>query len=86
MDTQMTPQLDVIVNSPNRLIWEGKAQSVSSENSTGVFDILPEHANFVTMIENKPIVIRTGLKEEIFQYDNAVLSVKGNLLTIYAEI
>ena len=86
MDTQTAPQLDVIVNSPDHLIWEGKAYSVSAENSTGVFDILPGHANFVTMVEGKPIIVRTGLKEEVFQYSNVLLSVKDNLLTIYAEI
>jgi len=86
MEVQASPQLEVVVNSPDRLIWEGKAYSVSSENSTGPFDVLPEHANFVTMIEKKPITIRTGLKEEVFQYDNAVLSVKDNVLTVYAEI
>jgi len=67
MKDQIAPQLEVVVNSPDKLIWEGKAYSISSENSAGVFDILPEHANFVTMIENKPITIRTGLKEEVFQ-------------------
>jgi len=79
-------QLNIIINSPDKLIWEGKATSVSSENSTGVFDILPGHSNFVTMIEGKPIVVQTDTSEETFKYENAVLSVKGGVVIIYADI
>ena len=79
-------EFDVIVNSPSKLIWEGKATSVSSENSKGKFDILPEHANFITMIEDKPITIRTGTTDRTLRYDNAVLSVKSGSVTIYAGI
>ena len=83
-----TPEtLKVVINSPDELIWEGEAESVSSENSTGKFDVLAEHANFVTMITNKPITIRTvGGKNQVFSYKTAVLSVRGGRVTIYAEI
>lgn len=79
-------QINVIVNSPDKLIWEGRADSVSSENTEGTFDILPEHANFVTMIENKPVVVRSGGTQKEFQYQNAVLVVRGKMVTIYAGI
>ncbi len=79
-------KLKVIINSPNKLIWEGVASSVSSKNSAGSFDILPEHANFITMIQNEPIVIRTLSKDKVFTYENSVLSVYGGNVTIYTEI
>ena len=78
--------LNVVINSPNKLIWEGRASSVSSKNSTGTFDILPEHANFITMIEREPIVVRTGTGDQTFTYDNAVVSVQDGNVTIYAGI
>jgi len=77
----------VTVVSPDERIWEGKAYSISSENSAGKFDILPEHANFVTIIKNKPIVIRTeNKKEQIFTYKNAVLAINNGKVAIYADI
>jgi len=46
--------------------WRGEAASVSSENSQGPFDILWGHANFVTIVHNKPLILRrdgTVIKE-----------------------
>ncbi len=79
-------KLKVIINSPNKLIWSGVATSVSSKNSAGPFDVLPEHANFITMIQNDPIVVRFLDKEHVFTYKNAVLSVYNGIVTIYTEI
>lgn len=76
----------VSINSPDELIWEGMANSVSSKNSSGPFDILPEHANFITMIEGDPIIVRFLDKEHVFKYSNAVLSVYNNIVTVYTEL
>ncbi len=85
----MDPQkekLKVIINSPDKIIWNGVATSVSSKNSAGSFDVLPEHANFITMIQNEPIIVRFLDKEHIFTYKNSVLSVYNGIVTIYTEI
>ncbi len=76
----------VRINSPSELVWEGVAVSVSSKNSAGSFDILPEHANFITMIQNEEIIIRTLNKEHSFVYKHAVLSVYAGNVTIYADV
>ena len=78
--------LNITINSPEKIIWEGRASSVSSENSAGKFDVLPGHANFVTMIEGKPIVVRQGAQEEKFDYPNALFSVNHGDVIIYADI
>ncbi len=77
---------DVIINSPNELIWKGTANSISSKNSDGPFDILPEHANFITIIQNEPITAISEGKEHSFKYESAVLSVYNGAVTIYTEI
>lgn len=77
--------LSVIIRSEEEeTAWEGKADSVSSCNSQGEFDILPKHANFVTIIKNKPIEIqKKGVLEKIIQPALAVLSVREDVVTIY---
>ena len=75
--------LNVEINSPEKLIWEGQAKSVSSENSSGPFDILPYHANFITIIEDHPVKINTGLKIEEFHYTNAIIYASKNKVLIY---
>jgi F0F1-type ATP synthase epsilon subunit len=80
-------ELLVVVATPDEQIWEGKAESVSSENSAGTFDILPQHANFVTMIKGKPIIVRTQSDgEKTFTYKNAVITVKEDKVSIYTDI
>ena len=54
--------LNVKIISPTQTIFEGEAYSVSSSNSTGKFDILPFHANFITMVQKKPILLRVKKK------------------------
>lgn len=78
----------VVVTSPDEVIWEGEAESVSSENSAGAFDILPEHANFVTIIQKgSPITVRTVDKKTMnLGYRNAVLAVKEGKVDIYADL
>ena len=82
----MKPLLTVRINSPEKLIWEGKAEAISSENFQGKFDILPQHANFITMIENKPIKITTPTEVFDYNFPNAVIYIHNNLVMVYTNI
>lgn len=82
----MTSLLSVSIHSPEKVVWEGKAQSVSSVNSQGPFDILPFHANFISIIENKPIKIKTPEKTLEFTFPNAVIYTRTNIVSIYSNI
>jgi len=79
--------LHVTITSPKKDLFTGEASSVSSANSVGKFDILPEHANFVTLIEKHPIIIRPPKgKSIVFNFALAVISVNSNKVTIYTDI
>lgn len=82
----MQEKLFVSVNSPEKIVWEGEADAVSSENSRGVFDILPGHANFITIVEKKPILVHRQDGDRGFQFDTAILYVRSNNLTIYTNV
>ena len=75
--------LSVEIASPEKQIWESKALSVSSVNSAGPFDILPMHANFITIVENQSININTGAKIEKFLFQNAIIYTTHNKVIIY---
>lgn len=68
-------------------LWRGEGTSLSSENSQGPFDILWGHANFITIIHEKPIVIRQD-KNVIKKLtpQTAVIYVKGSEVKVYTEI
>ncbi|MDO8638203.1 MAG: hypothetical protein Q7R43_01410 [Candidatus Daviesbacteria bacterium] len=79
--------LQVSITSPKKELFTGEASSVSSTNSVGKFDILPEHANFVTLIEKQPIIIRPPKgKQVVFNFSLAVISVNSNKVSIYTDI
>jgi F0F1-type ATP synthase epsilon subunit len=76
--------LEVIVNDEDKgVVWSGEATAVSSINSQGEFDILPQHANFITLIEGHPIYIAqtTGRRELV--YPAAVIYAESDKVSIY---
>lgn len=79
--------LSVRVSNPDSVLWLGEANSVSSHNSQGDFDILPRHANFITIIQNKPIIVRVrgGGKKE-FRFDSAIIYTHSDSVQIFANI
>jgi hypothetical protein len=56
--------LKVKILSPTQTIYDGEAVSVSSVNSMGKFDILPYHANFITLVQKNPVILRVKKKGE----------------------
>lgn len=90
------PKLTVSILSPQQILYQGPALSVSSKNSSGKFDILPEHANMVTFIENFPITLRipalpTGgqggdeTQKKEFKFPMAIMYVTNNIVKVYAQ-
>lgn len=79
--------LKVLILSPKQIIYEGEALAVSSKNSTGKFDILPQHANFITLVENQPITttLQTG-KRLVFKFPMAIIYNSDNVIKIYTDI
>ncbi|MCH8889289.1 hypothetical protein IID26_02610 [Patescibacteria group bacterium] len=79
--------LSVRVSNPDAVLWLGEADSVSSRNLQGDFDILPQHANFITIIQNNPIIIqiRGGEKKE-FHFDSAIIYTYKDSVQIFANI
>ena len=79
--------LNVQIFSPKGVLWEGKAQAVSSVNSQGAFDLLPEHAHFISLVEKDPVTVvsETGNTQE-FKFDTAVVRLFDDQVTIYVDI
>ncbi|MCL4366129.1 hypothetical protein M1437_02785 [Patescibacteria group bacterium] len=81
------PTLHVRIISPQQVILDTQAVSVSSKNSQGDFDILPQHANFITMIEHSPIIVRLpGKKHLTFGFPLAIVLTNNNTVNIYTYI
>ena len=85
--TMSNSTLHVRIISPQQLILETDAKSVSSKNLQGNFDILPQHANFITLIENFPITIQpVGQKPLVFKFPLAIIFTTENRVNVYTYI
>lgn len=75
-------QLQVVIREKAKLIWEGQAETVSSTNANGNFDVLPEHAHYVGKIE-KYLIVRSGLKELKWEIGHGIMRVKDDAVEVY---
>lgn len=84
-----TPQqntLFVSIKSPEGILFEGSAIAVSSFNDDGPFDILPMHANFISIIKKKLVLFETKDKVKEFKVDNAILKASENFIRVFLGI
>ena len=82
MDEQPLYSLMVYVRDPERLLFSGQVESITSYNDKGLFDVLPIHENFITIIHDKVIVRpKGGIKE--FPLTKGILKVEENEVQIF---
>jgi F-type H+-transporting ATPase subunit epsilon len=75
--------LSVKVLSPTQTLYDGPANSVSAKNRLGPFDILPEHANFFSLLTQGNISINTGVKIFSFKALHGIIKVSNNKVTLF---
>jgi F0F1-type ATP synthase epsilon subunit len=63
--------------------YQGKAEVVSSRNRLGEFDILPGHANFITLISDELTILTPEKKKIVYQFKNGVLEVSEDKVNIF---
>jgi F0F1-type ATP synthase epsilon subunit len=65
------------------VFFEGEAESVSSENQLGKFDVLPQHANFISLIFNEVIIVTPKKEKIVYHFEKGVLTVRKNEVRIF---
>jgi hypothetical protein len=75
------------VASPFNTYYEGQAFSITAENDTGLFDILPKHHNFMCLLKPCTIVIRTDKGEEQkIDIGGGLMHVKADKVAVFLDI
>ncbi|OGV92494.1 hypothetical protein A3B57_01655 [Microgenomates group bacterium RIFCSPLOWO2_01_FULL_47_10] len=78
-------KLKVLIKSRKQTLFDGDALAITSNNEDGVFDILPHHANFITMIKDF-VVVKTQNEDQKFEVKRGVLEVSGNNVSLYLTV
>ena|SRR3989338_2922639 len=86
-------QIHLTVMNFEDIVYEGNVIALSSENEQGVFDILPLHTNFISIIRKKitlyesegvkkDIPIKTGILKAIENNVSVFLGLEGTQIDL----
>lgn len=81
------PTLSVKVYAPFQVYYEGEAYSLSAENATGPFDVLPHHHNFLSMLIPCTLRIQPAEGEEKeIKLNRALMHVKQGKVSVFVDV
>jgi len=74
--------LDVVILSPEEIIFEGKAESVILPGEQGTLEILSFHKNLLSRLLSGSVIV----DGRIFSIQRGIVKVKDNTVTIVSEV
>lgn len=77
--------LTVIAQNREKVLYSGQAAAITSINDKGVFDVLPQHENFITLIKEKVIIHPTLKENKEIQIENGIVRVYKDKVYIYVN-
>lgn len=78
--------MHIKVYSPFVLYYDDIGYSISGQNATGPFDILPKHHNFMTLLLPCELVIRSPRGEQKFRISGGLMHVKADNVIVFLDI
>ena len=81
----MEPKIHVTIKNRQNIYFDGEVSAITSFNDLGLFDILPKHENFISLIKNKIILHNKNQQKEL-KIDQGLLKVRDNKVDIYLGI
>ena len=74
------------VVSREGVIFDGEVNSITSYNEKGIFDVLAQHANFISLISKGLTVRDTENVVKEIKFDNALLKAYKNNVEVYVGV
>lgn len=79
-------ELYLKVFSPEKVFFEGEIKSLTSINEDGRFDVLSEHANFISIIRETLVISHKNGENQEIKIDGGVIKVHENKISVYLGI
>lgn len=79
------PNLTVVIRNRDKVLFNGQAQAISSVNDRGVFDILAQHENFISLIKDKVVIHPTLKENKEIKIENGILRAYKDKIYIYVN-
>ena len=78
--------LNVIIHNKQGILYDQQIEAVTSKNDKGIFDILPRHENFISVIKENIILHRKINESQEMKIENGIMRVYKNNVNIYIGI
>lgn len=92
MSNQQPPQqplssttLHITVINKDGIVTDEDASAVTSYNKIGVFDVLPMHENFISLIKDE-LIIHKGNESKKINIKDGIMKVTDNQVKVYLGI
>ena len=77
--------MDVQIITPDKNLYDGKADLVTVPGTSGSIGILNNHAPLVSSLKNGEVKVILNEKEEFFKIDGGVVEVSQNKVVVIAS-
>ena len=77
--------LTVVVRNRENVLYSGQVAAVTSINDKGIFDVLPQHENFISLIKEKVIIHPTLKENKEIQIENGIVRVHKDKVYVYVN-
>ncbi|HEV7454802.1 MAG TPA: hypothetical protein VGO07_06100 [Candidatus Saccharimonadales bacterium] len=81
--------MHIKVYSPFKTYFNEDGYSLTGENATGPFDVLPHHHNFMTLLGACELIIKpvnTPPEEQRIRISGGLMHVKADQVTVFLDI
>jgi F0F1-type ATP synthase epsilon subunit len=84
---QKSTTMNVKIYAPFKVYYDGPAASVTAVNGVGPFDVLPNHHNFISLLQPSNIVVRTpGKPDFTMKVSRGVMHVKADEIKVFLDV
>jgi F0F1-type ATP synthase epsilon subunit len=79
-------KIHVMVRNRRQLLFDEDVKAITSKNDTGIFDILPEHSNFISVLKESITLHKMDGTEQVIPLQNGVIKVKDSGIKCYIDL
>jgi len=80
------PIMHIKVYSPYMVYFDEDGYSISAENDTGTFDILPRHHNFMTLLNPCDLIVRSLRDAQKIRISRGIMHVKADRVIVFLDV
>ncbi|MBX4201384.1 hypothetical protein KW803_00610 [Candidatus Saccharibacteria bacterium] len=79
--------MQVKVYAPFKVYFDGKATSLTATNRVGPFDVLPQHHNFISLLEEGDILVRADGQDDFkMTIKKGIMHVKADIIRVFLDV